>query len=157
MSRTSRHLFMGSAALAALLWAWPVTAAPHNTERVLPHHDRECMGAPDCRSVQSDALVLDRDQVQVLAVNCPASHPFVWHWDTQQHEHLHVMLVGRTRQGLTFSVSNRTHAPGEGHVLIGCSDQPFDFAKSGFMTSRTGIPSQVQTFEEEHLEERKPQ
>lgn len=94
MSRTSTHLLTGSAALAALLWAWPVMAAPplYNTERVLPHHGRECTGVPACRPLQAAPLVINSDQVQVLAVNCPASHPFVWHWDTQQHEHLYVVV-----------------------------------------------------------------
>jgi hypothetical protein len=159
MSRTRRSILTRSAAFAVLLWACPVMAGQplYDTERVLPHGGRECTGVPGCRPVESASLVINSDQVQVLAVNCPASHPYVWHWDTQQHEHLYVKLVGRTRQGLTLSVSNRADAPGECHIFIGCSPQPFAFAGSGFMSSRTGVPSQGQTFEAENPPEGSPQ
>jgi hypothetical protein len=159
MSRTRINTLIGSAAFAALLMACRVMAAQpiYNTERVLQHNDLECTGVPACRPVESPPLVINIDQVKVLAVNCPASHPFAWHWDTQQHEHLYVKLVGRTRTGLTLSVSNRADAPGECQIFIGCSPQPFAFAGAGFMRSRTGVPSSGQTFEDGSPQERSPQ
>jgi hypothetical protein len=142
MSRTRRYLLTGGAALAALVVAWPVMAHPlYNTERVLPHRDNECTGVPACQPAESSPLVVDVDQTQALAVNCPDSHAFVWHWDTEQQEHMHVRLVGRTRSGLTFSVRNEADVPGQCQIFVGCSSVPFTFARSGFKRSRSGLPS----------------
>ena len=151
MSRICVTTVIASAAFAAVMLARPVMAAPsiYNTERVLEHLGNECAGVPGCQSVASLPMLIDVDQVKVFAVNCPSGHPFVWHWDTRQHEHIYVKLVGRTGTGLTLSASNRADAPGQSQIFIGCSPQPFAFAGSGFMQSRTGVPSNGHTFEKE--------
>ena len=101
-------------ALCAVVFAPSVSAERplYDTKRVLEHLGNECGQVPACQSVQSLPVLLNPDQVKVIAVDCPSSNPFVWHWDTRQHEHIHVKLVGRTRGALTLSASNLGDASG---------------------------------------------
>jgi hypothetical protein len=153
MPRVNVNVLKVSVTVAALSLAWPVMAADprekrgqgenvpgiYDTERILPYVGNECAGVPACMTVESPLTVVDIDRVKVLAVSCPESHPFGWHWDTEQHEHIYVKLVGRTRTGLTFSVSNRANAAGRSRIFVGCSTERF--AGKGFQLSRSGVPS----------------
>lgn len=143
MSRIRMSYAIVSVSLAAAILSQPIIAAQsiYNTNRMLEHLGNECQGVPGCETVESLPMVINSDGTQVLAVNCPSSHPFVWHWDTRQHEHIYAKLVGRTRTGLTLSVSNTADAPGKVQIFIGCSAQPFSFAGTGFMQSTTGVPT----------------
>lgn len=155
MRRRTRIVLDLGVTVAVLALAWPATAADrrddrrgirqseglHDTTRILDYQGNECAGVPGCVTVQSPVTVLGPDQVKVLAVQCPAAQPLVWHWDTEQHEHMYVRLVGRTRQGVTFSIRNLADAPGQARIFVGCSTAPFAFAGSGVQTSRTGVPS----------------
>jgi hypothetical protein len=105
----------------------------------------ECAGVPNCFSVAGPETIVGASGGAQLAVTCPESHPNSWHWDTQQHEHLSVKLLGRTRHTLSFGLINRsTVGDGMAAILIGCSDQPFSAVESGTQTSRSGLPSQYQ-------------
>jgi hypothetical protein len=79
-----------------------------NTKRLLPRTGNECAGVPDCSSVESSRTEVGTDENETIIVTCPESHPYAWHWDTQQHEHLYVKLLGRAQSSLTFKVSNRS-------------------------------------------------
>jgi len=132
-------------ALCTVVFAPPISAERplYDTKRVLEHLGNECGHVPGCQSVESQPIRLDADQVKVIVVDCPSSHPFAWQWDTRQHEHIHVKLVGRASGALTLSVSNLGDASGAAQIFIGCSPQPFNVACAGFMTSRTGVPSKA--------------
>ena len=132
-------------AFCAVVFAPAISAerSLYNTTRVLEHLGNECGRVPRCLAVQSPPVLLNPDQVKVIVVECPSSQPFVWQWDTQQHEHIHVKLVARTSGALTFSASNLADAPGSSQIFVGCSPEPFKVAGVGFMTSRTGIPSKA--------------
>ena len=139
-------------ALCAVVFAPSVSAERplYDTKRVLEHLGNECGQVPACQSVQSLPVLLNPDQVKVIAVDCPSSNPFVWHWDTRQHEHIHVKVVGRTRGALTLSASNLGDASGSAQIFIGCSREPFTVAGTGLMTSRLGVPSKGRKLEKEH-------
>jgi len=132
-------------ALCTVVFAPPISAerALYDTKRVLEHLGNECGHVPGCQSVESQPIRIDADQVKVIVVDCPSSQPFAWQWDTRQHEHIHVKLVGRASGALTLSVSNLGDASGAAQIFIGCSPQPFNVAGAGFMTSRTGVPSKA--------------
>jgi hypothetical protein len=156
MLRVNVGIVKAAMTVAAMVLAWSVTevegrdprALLHehvfDTERLLDYTGSECVGVPDCVSVEGPITVLGIDQIRVLAVSCPDSHPFGWHWDTEQHEHLHVRLVGRTRTALTFSMSNRADAAGQSRIFVGCSTQLFDVTRSGSQQSRSGVRSKSQ-------------
>lgn len=161
MPRVSASILRVIATVVALGMAWPAIAADrpdkrglrqhaqeiYDTDRLLPRAGNECAGVPACVVVESPLAVVGADQFQVLAVSCPDSHPFGWHWDTEQHEHIYVKLVGRTRTGFTFSVSNRAGAPGYSRIFIGCSTDAF--AATGFQQTQGGVPSRNRTFQGE--------
>ena len=144
MSRKRMTEIMAGA-FCAVVFAPPVWADRplYDTKRVLEHLGNECGRVPRCQSVESPSVLLNADKVQVIVVDCPSSHPFVWQWDTQQHEHIHVKLVARTSGALTLSASNLADAPGSFQIFVGCSPEPFNVAGVGFMTSRTGVPSKA--------------
>lgn len=105
---------------------------------LLPHTGSECLQVPDCVAVGGDTTSVPVDRTVHVARACPASHPYVWHWDTEQHVHVAARLVGRTRGALTFSLANQGSSPGEARILIGCSTRAFDAHLAGVQTSRTG-------------------
>ena len=143
MSRIRIATVSFGTAFAAVMLAAPIMAAQslYDTNRVMEHHGDECARVPACQSVESPRMLIGIDQIKVFAVHCPSSHPFVWHWDTEQHEHIYVKLVGRTKIGLTLSASNRADASGNAQIFIGCSPEPFAFSGTGFMQSTTGLPT----------------
>jgi hypothetical protein len=143
-------------AVAALVLAAPPVAADasekrppwrdvYDTERVLEHLGNECAGVPACTVVESPVTVVDARQVHVLAVGCPESHPFVWQWDTEQHEHIYVRVIGSTRTAVTFSIANKADAPGRSRIFVGCSTEGVTSGGKGFQLSRTGVPSRNRT------------
>ena len=130
--------------LLALVVAGPALAHPaYDTSRVLKRVNGDCASVPDCVTAESPLATVPVDGRLVFAVNCPAGTPYAWHWDTEQHEHVKVVLSGRTPTALTFVASNLADAPGRVQVFIGCSAQPFTFVGTGFMQSRTGVPSKL--------------
>ena len=135
--------------LLALATAWPAMAAQpvYDTERILEHNNNECRGVPACAIAKSPDKAIPADQHRLFAVSCPKAHPFAWHWDTVQHEHITVKLIGRTRSTLSFSAGNFADAPGHVKVFVGCSTDPFSFGDTGFMESRSGVPSKHRTFQ----------
>jgi hypothetical protein len=158
MSRRSGVIAGLGVTVAVFVLAWPALAADvretrrgiadsrglYDTSRILEYSGNECVRVPSCVNVQSPTTILGPDQIKVLAVQCPDHHPVVWHWDTEQHEHIHVRLVGRTPQGMTFSIRNLANAPGQTRIFVGCSTQPFSSKSSGVQQSRTGIPTRQQ-------------
>jgi hypothetical protein len=139
--RDHRHGFIGLLALTA---AGPALAHPaYDTRRELERANGECNGVPACVEVGSQPATVPVAGRLVFAVSCPAGTPNAWHWDTVQHEHVRVVLSGRTRTTLTFVASNLADAPGRVHVFVGCSAQPFTHVGTGFMRSRTGVPSKL--------------
>ena len=139
-------------AVAALVLAGPLMAADaierrppwrdiYDTERVLEHLGNECAGVPACTTAESPVTTLDANQVHVLAVSCPESHPVARQWDTEQHEHISVRVIGRTGTGMTFSIGNKADAPGQSRIFLGCSTEAVAPGGKGFQLSRTGIPS----------------
>ncbi len=140
-------LFLAHAAAAPALAADPARRGPRpdpafNTTRMMTHDGNECREVPGCRSVHSEWLTLADNQARVLSVGCPEGQPNAWHWDTEQHEHIYVRLVARTRTGLTLHASNQqTGASGAVRIHVGCSSKRFDATGTGYMVSRRGIPS----------------
>jgi len=134
----------GFIAFIALTAASPALAHPaYDTRRVLDRANGDCTVVPGCMEVGTQSATVPVGGRLVFAVSCPASTPNAWHWDTVQHEHVLVVLSGRTRRTLTFIASNLADAPGRVQVFVGCSAQPFTFAGTGFMQSRTGVPSKL--------------
>jgi hypothetical protein len=139
-------------AVAALVLAGPLMAADatekrppgldvYDTGRVLEHLGNECAGVPACTTVESPPTTVAAGQVHVLAVSCPESHPIAWQWDTEQHEHIYVRVIGRSRTAVTFSIGNKADAPGQSRIFLGCSTQAVAPGGRGFQLSRTGVPS----------------
>jgi hypothetical protein len=156
MSRKRMSVIMAGA-LCAIVFAPTLSAdrSLYDTKRVLEHLGNECGRVPGCQSVESQPVHLNADQVKVIVVDCPSTYPFVWQWDTRQHEHMQVKLVSRNRSALTLSVSNLGDASGAAQIFIGCSSEPFKVAGVGFMTSRTGVPSRALNMKEHrHGDER---
>lgn len=138
-----------AALLLALPWCWPASAAGplFATERMLASAGNECLGVPQCSVEKSAKITVAAGGGQTFAVTCPAAKPHPWHWDSVQHEHLKVSLVGRTRTAMTFNAVDLAGAPGWVQVAVGCSAEPFRPAGTGFMVSRGSVPSQQRTFQ----------
>jgi hypothetical protein len=160
MSRRDRLIATLGVTLAAIALASVATAADprprrgfqadqglYETSRLLEYQGNECARVPGCVTVQAPPALVRADQVKVVAVQCPDTHPVAWHWDTEQHEHMLVRLVGRTRQGLSFSIRNVADAAGTARIFVGCSTAPFSFAGTGAQTSRIGVPTRQQPVE----------
>lgn len=114
----------------------------YDTTRMLPYNGNECANVPNCVTVKGPRVKLDADTSETFAVTCPEGHPYGWHWDTRQHEHILVQLVARTVTGLTFRLLNRAEsAAGKGRVFVGCSSEPFSVTDASTQLSRSGVPS----------------
>lgn len=142
--RAPRHVLPRAAMLALGLLA-VATASAQGTDAlgprgpaVLPHTGSECLQVPNCLAVGGERAVVGVDRLLSVALACPTSHPYVWHWDTEQHAHIATKVVGRTRGALTFSLVNQGEQPGDVRILIGCSAQPFDVRAGGAQYGRTG-------------------
>jgi hypothetical protein len=130
--------------LTALAAAGPALAHPaYDTRHMLDRANGDCAGVPGCVEVGSQSATVPIAGRLIFAVSCPAGTPNAWHWDTVQHEHVLVVLSGRSPTTLTFVASNLADAPGRVQVFVGCSAQPFTFVGTGFMQSRTGVPTKL--------------
>lgn len=136
-----RHSVWLASVLLGLMPAVSPAASIFDTDRVLERSNNECVGVPSCSSLQTPALEIQPDQVEIYAVNCPETFPNVWNWDAEQNEHIVVKLVARTDNGLTLSASNQADAPGSVTTYLGCSTEPFEFNEFGSMQSQSGVPT----------------
>ncbi|MFO1303698.1 MAG: hypothetical protein U1F54_08190 [Burkholderiales bacterium] len=129
---------LAATAAASIAPAAAQGSAASGAAIVLPHTGSECSEVPQCLAVGGERLVVLPERVATVAVGCPDTHPYGWHWDTEQHAHLHTRLAARTPGALTFVVENQGDRAGEVRILLGCSAQRYDAAAAGSQTSRRG-------------------
>jgi hypothetical protein len=134
--------------------------ALYDTTRVLEHLGNECGGQPGCVTVESRRHRVAAGQSAIVAARCPANHPYVTGWDTEQHEHLAAQaLPPRQRSGSAASrseaaeetisrvrigVANHGDAAGHITVFVGCSAEAPRVAS--VRRNRSGVPSNHGTF-----------
>lgn len=117
------------------------------TPALLPFGDNQCSQVPGCVVTGGQTTAVAAGSVATVALTCPESTPHAWHWDTEQHVHVAVQLVGRSRSSLTFRVINQGDLPGEAKIVLGCSAAPFDVRVAGSQNSRSGARPRITPLE----------
>jgi hypothetical protein len=121
----------------------------YNTSRMLEHLGNECMGAQNCRTIESRRTRVTVGSSVSIVTQCPSTHPNVIGWDTEQSEHLSAYLAptgvqsafGEPLRRLTLLVTNNADAPGFIKVFLGCTEQAP--RTTAFRQYRGGNPSNL--------------
>jgi hypothetical protein len=128
----------------------------YDTTRMLKHLGNECMGVPNCRTIESRWRRVSAGHSVSIVTQCPRTHPHLIGWDTEQSEHLgaHVAPTGvqsafgqpvqaehKGGARLTLLVTNNADAPGFIRVLLGCAEQ--ETRTTAFRQYRGGNPSNL--------------
>lgn len=127
------------------------TDSVYNPQRVLRHHDNECLDQKpgECITVASPSLGVSTSRPIAITVACTPAFPHLVGWDSRQHEHIRVDLLSKqpgnrvaaaTTAPDKVRVVATSHASAKGYVTIyaGCSRQPW--AGTPFMSSREAVP-----------------
>jgi hypothetical protein len=147
---------------AALASGAPAAATSlHDTSRVLNHTAKECAALQEgnkCRTIRSERVAVKVGVPTRITLACPSWRPYVVGWDTEQHEHIGIVLVSglpdhfsRTAastarvkpESLTVQASNLADAKGFVTLFVGCAAKPI---VGLFITSRHGVPTRQLRF-----------
>ena len=164
--RSSLVVLLGGLGLPAAGPAAAQTVGLFDTTRVLEHVGNECGGRPDCLTVESRRQRVAAGGSTVIRTRCPANHPYMVGWDTEQHEHLLARALPPARRigpgaaqagagpadaatttddGFRVSVTNRAEAPGFVTVFVGCAaERPRVIP---ILQSRSGVPTGTRTLQ----------
>lgn len=149
--------FIGLAIIAsATAMAQSKDAVLYDTSRMLKHLGNECIGVPNCRTIESRRSRVSAGRSVPIVTQCPSTHPNLIGWDTEQSEHLGAHLAptgvqsafGQPVQAehkggarLTLLVTNNADAPGVIKVFLGCAEQAT--RTTAFRQYRGGNPSNL--------------
>jgi hypothetical protein len=139
----------------ALAAAAPALASPqglYDESRVLERRGTACLGQADCVTVESRQARIAKGESTILQARCPAGHPYVAGWDTEQHEHLvTTALPPKPRRGadpdapvatsgrIEVAATNNGETQGRVTLLLGCVASPPRV--TAVMKQRSGVPS----------------
>jgi hypothetical protein len=133
------------------------TAGLYDTNRVLEHLGGECGSQSSCVTVESKRRRIAPGRRDVFHVRCPANHPHVVGWSSEQHEHVTTMAVRDDRpsipegaftrpptpeRALKVVAENKADAVGFVAIFLGCSAEPS--RATSFVHTRGGVPSSIQ-------------